>query len=234
MRTTENPNDPKAVINEDLITQALRLLDYKRVKRFVYKASWASSDVEHFLYLDTYGPPGHPGVNLTADFGFRNPQSEEFSVKCVKEYGGTLYQVLRHNPLTDCKMRFSFANLHDPQKRWAILIPKISPIELAQQFSQEVRDVVLPVVRAITTLRGLHERLLSDQAPCGWLMTNGAIRAANIIDLSKRLSFDENTIRASLAPHSRWIEKDLAKNAGISAQEYIESVISAWNFDKLY
>ena len=60
------------MFDEKSITPGLAELGYLHLKKRTYKASWSSTEVEHFLFLSLYGG----GNYFVCEFGIRNPPAE--------------------------------------------------------------------------------------------------------------------------------------------------------------
>jgi hypothetical protein len=63
------------MFDEKSIAPGLAELGYLRLKKLTYKASWGSTDVEHFLFFSLYGG----GDYFSCYFGMRNPDAERFA-----------------------------------------------------------------------------------------------------------------------------------------------------------
>ena len=209
------------MLNEDLITDSLADVGYRRIKQRVYKACWSTPDIDHFLYICLWGTPKE---FLSADFGVRNEGAEAFSIKSLVAYGSDLYRLLRHDAHTDCSMRFSLGKLGAWGSRWSLYLPEMSMAALSEKIKADVQERLIPVIRGVTSLDRLLSLLLDDAEPCPWVRINGAIRAAQIAYVARRLDKGPAEIRAMLKPHERQIVANLGRGAEDSAL-YIERII---------
>jgi hypothetical protein len=199
-------------LNETSISDVLKGLGYMRAKRDVYRASWSTDHVEHFLYFSMYGTPLE---FLSVDFGLRSPGADAFGFESILAHGRKLYRSVEHqmraeyDERTDCRMRFSLGNLADWGPQWSLYLPEMSDAELAKTLFSAVGDRLLPIVRGVTTTEAHLAFLLSNREYCRWLRTNGAMRAAQALFLAKKIGMDlreigdlilmvENEIRPSL------------------------------------
>ena len=218
------------MFKESLITDALANLKYVRLKHLTYRASWSTSDVEHFLYFSRWGTPKN---FLTAYFGLRNAGAEEFGIECIRAYGGDLYRILKHDARVDCTMTFSLGNLAGWSPRWSLYIPKIpthngvipeiSMASLGEKIRIDVRECLFPIIHDVTSLDRLLSLLLKDVEPCRWFRVNGAIRAAQIAYLARRLGLGTAEITSMLKPFEKELRASLVR--GPNPASYINDVV---------
>ena len=209
--------------NLDVIIGALNRVGYLHSKGLTFKATSVSHAVEHFIYLHAYGTPKE---FLGANFGFRNPVSEEFSIECIRAYGGELFsRSLKHDASTDCKMNFDFGHLYDPVQRWQIYLPQHSASESAKILMSTIEEKLFPVIRRVGTLQELFELLLQDKHPCRWSYTNGAIRAAQLVSAAKQLGIEMSYLLMQLESRLEWITLGLNQDDISAARDFLESVI---------
>jgi hypothetical protein len=173
----------RQMFGEKSITPGLAELGYLRPKRLTYKASWSSADVEHFLFFSLYGA----GNYFVCYFGIRNLAAERFAVECLKSFGGPLFQTVRFDPRFDCHMRFSLGGLAGWGPRWSLNISGMSESALADKVKFDVRDLLFPVIRSVLAPADFFSLLIKDVEPCRWLGVSGAIRAAMIVYLGRRM-----------------------------------------------
>lgn len=148
-------------------TRTLSELGYELLHDRVYKATWSSPDVEHFLYL-AGGPRG-----ISAGFGIRNPDAEAFAVreilKCFSDDTMARALQLEYDERSSCTMRF-------------------------------------------------------------WAITNGAIRAGQIVALANKCGMPTAQIRATLEARERWIANGFLKSSPMrkNPSDYIDRIIADW------
>lgn len=210
----------REALNEKLLTEALARLGYRRVRRRVYRALWATPEVEHFLYFSTHGTPDE---FVTSHFGLRNAAAEAFSIKAIKKYGGALYTVLKHNQEFDCAMRFSLGKLAEWGSRWSLFVPGMDESALFDKISFDVRGRLFPIIKGVTTLDHLVFLLLDDAEPGPWFVTNGAIRAAHIVSAARQIGVTRTQIKEMLRPRWKWIEESL--RGGVEPDVYVHKVV---------
>src|SRR5262245_13009858 len=133
------------MFDEKSITPGLAELGYLRLRRLTYKASWSSTDVEHFLFFSLYGG----GNYFYCDFGIRNPPAEQFAVECLRLFGGSLFQDVRFDPRYGCHMQFSLGMWAGWPTRSSLVVSKMSPAALADKVQSDVRDTLFPVIRSV-------------------------------------------------------------------------------------
>lgn len=102
----------------DVVNAVLRDIGYSRLDEGIYSATWATADVEHYVYV--FKAPGKTTI-LTADFGVKNRIAESFACDSIHRYGGELLRTLKCDEPTGCMMRFSFARVD--RSSWPIDLP---------------------------------------------------------------------------------------------------------------
>ena len=203
------------------IEQSLVSLQYVPVGDFSYKSLWGEKNVEHFLYFSAYGAPKQ---FLSADFGLRNREAEQFSVDLIKEIGGKLYRTWRHNAKRDCSMRFPFGKLAGWAPRWSIDVLRISERELGDRIQTDITRFLFPLVKHIATTQDLLDVLMLDRDPFRWLHVNSAVRAAQIAFLARRTGTDSREIRLILLPFEAEIAAALPKS--VVVKDFIEELVT--------
>lgn len=181
--------------DDEILAQIMSSLQYRRIKRLVYRAEWSQPEIEHFLYFSAWG---RPQEYLLADFGFRNPTAEAFSIACIKSYGGQIYSTIRPDRKIDCTMRFNFGKLAAWKPLSYLYVADIAADELSRKLRSDVEKRLFPVIREMTTLERLVSRLLNNAEPCPWLVTNGAIRAAHIVFAARQIGTSTEKIHGML------------------------------------
>lgn len=208
------------MLNEDALTGALSGLEYRRIKRRVYRATWSPPDVGHFLYVSLYG---RPKEFLTVDFGIRNDGAQAFGVECVRAYGGPLYQLLRHDERVDCFMRFSLARLADWGSRTSLYLPGMSEALLLEKITTDIRGRLFPLIRGVVSTARLLTFLLKDAEPCRWMYVNAAMRAGQVAYLARMLGMQRGDTEAMLRPLEQEMKACLAR--GMDPASYVTSVV---------
>jgi hypothetical protein len=207
------------MFDEEPITSGLAELGYRRLKKRTYKASWSSEDVEHFLFLSL-----HSGRNyFSCDFGIRNPPAELFALECVKLYAGPAFQSIPFDPRDRCAMRFSLGGLARWGTQWSLAISDMSEAALAEKVTCAIRDDLLPVVRSILAPGDLFSLLLEDVEPCRWLRVSGALRAAIIVYLGRRMGMETRELESMLQPHLRDIVSGVQR--GVAPSFFLSEVL---------
>jgi len=207
------------MFDEKSMTPGLAELGYLRLKKRTYKASWSSTDVEHFLFFSLYGG----GNYFTCYFGIRNPPAQRFALECLKLYGGSLFQTVRFDHRYSCSMRFSLGGLAGWGPQWSLTISDMSEAALADKVKCDVRDLLFPVVRSILAPADLFSLLIKDVEPCRWLGVSGAIRAAMIVYLGRRMGIQTSELESMLQPYL----KDIAGSVGreVASYSFLEEIL---------
>jgi hypothetical protein len=210
------------MLGEQSLTAALANIGYRRLQPDVYRADW-STEVEHFIYLDLYGTPKE---FLAVDFGMRSTESERFALQSFQKYGPSFAQRLWQDERIDCYMRFPLGLLvGDWGMRWSLTISAMSGQSLAAKVRRDIEHKLFPIIRKVTDLEQLASFLLQDVDPWIWARSNGALRAAIIIDLMRRAGKRPVEIRAPLEPHFRQIGFNTREAPDPRPESFVERVI---------
>ena len=207
---------------ETSVKEAMAEAGYERLKRYVYRAKWSTSEVEHFVYFQLYGTPKE---YLAADFGLRNRQAEVFANKSIQAYGGDIYQLLRYDERSDCSMRFSLGQLASWGIRSSLKISAMATEALREKIRRDITELLFPIVRDVTSLDRLLGLLLADGEPYPWIRCNGAMRAAIVVHLAQQVGTPLSGIRARLEPYQRRIATNILKAPDPDPDSYVERII---------
>jgi hypothetical protein len=209
--------------NEALVSRTLKDLGYQRVKRHVYRALWGSTEVEHFLYFSIWGTPKH---FMAADFGLRNSRAEAFGVRSILTHGGELYRLMKHDETNDCTIKFSLGKLAGWEPRSSIYLPDVTEADLATTLTASIRARMFPIVEHMTSANHLLAFLLTDSEPLIWARTDGAIRAAQIVDLARQCGVSENETREILLRFKREIAPHIVRAPDPDPEHFIDTLLS--------
>jgi hypothetical protein len=193
---------------ETAITRSLAELGYRRTKKYVYRAQWSTVEVEHFLFMGTYGSPKE---FLTLDFGFRNPPALSFAMRETRKYGGPLYSLIKYDEKNDVGGAYSLGSFAEWSLRGSLYLPDFSEDSLGLKLKLDVENKLFPVIRPLFSVMSLLEFLLVDAEPCPWYRTGAATRAAQIVHLARQVGWGEAEIRAALHPYEKAIVQSLPK-----------------------
>lgn len=210
------------VLDKLSLTAAMADVGYEYLKRHVYRAEWSTPEVEHFIYFQLYGTPRE---YLAADFGIRNKEAESFAIRSIQAYGGDIYRLLRHDDRSDCSMRFSLGQLASWGVRSSLKISAMSGVVLAEKVGHDIEQQLFPIIRDVTDLDRLLSLLLVDAEPYPWIRCNGAMRAAMIVNLSRRLGMQPRKIHTLLKSHHKRIATNLFRASDRDPSSYVERII---------
>jgi hypothetical protein len=212
------------MFDERSMASGLAELGYLRLKKQVYRASWSSTDVEHFLFLSLYGG----GNYFTCEFGLRNAAAERFAVECLRLFGGPVFRDVRFDPRFDCRMRFSLGALAGWPSRSSLLITAMSDAALNDKIKSDIRDLLFPVVRSVLCAADLFSFLIRDDESSRWLTVNGAVRAAKIVYLGRQLGLQTIELEAMLQPFLQEIGANIGRGPtedGVSPAVFLNDVL---------
>jgi hypothetical protein len=211
---------------DDLMTQTLAPVGYRRVDKLTYRAEWSTADVEHVLSIDTYG---NPKVFLHGDAGLRNKHAEAFAQQCQQRYGDkaalrTLRETDYVEPPWFCPMNFSIGSLFGWPGRAALNTADFSPQALAQALAVPIRAKLIPYVGGVTTLQTLLDFLERDAAPMQWVMRGPCYRAALVAYLSATLGANQERTRTILTTHAR-LYPNMIDTTRLTPETYVEHIL---------
>src|SRR4029453_18776033 len=216
------------MFDEKSMVPALADLGYLRLKKRIYKASWSSTDVDHFLFLSLYGG----GNYFACEFGLRNAAAERFAVECLKLFAGPIFQDVRFDPRFDCRMRFSLGMLAGWPSRSSLELSTMFGAELVGRVQSEISSLLFPVVRSVLSAADLLSFLIRDDESSRWLRVSGAVRAAKIVYLGRQLGMQTIEIEAMLQPYLKEIAANIGTNATAdwdSPSVFLEKVLQYAN-----
>jgi hypothetical protein len=215
---TRGPNTVKKM-KKSLIDQKLILLGYRREASLLYRASFSTNEVEHFILFSFWGPRK---CWLSAGFSLRNNEAEEFGWRCAVKYGSELYKYAAENRSL-CALRFPLGVLADWSPRSSLYLPDMTDDEVLKRIEDAVQQKLLPLTRNIAGLEALLQVLENDSAPFRWLYTDGGIRAAQVAYIARRLGLQSSQIREKLRPYLRELIPSLGPGADLEL--YLENII---------
>jgi hypothetical protein len=208
------------------VRQATLDAGYEPIDNLVYKAIWSSSEVEHFVYFVESGKRGGAFLGW---FGMRNVEAEFFSVNAIRSYSGEFhFQALKYDRRKSCTMRFQFGILD--RSGWCITVPTMSNVEIDRCVGEFISKYLYPILSNIATIDKYLGLIVSDAEPFRWALTNGAIRAAQIVALAAKAGLTRDWVRSVLEPRLQFISNGLARSAPMRADPagYVEKLMADW------
>jgi hypothetical protein len=198
----------------------------------VYKASWSTEEVEHFIYVSDHRgdltDPKHEG-QVFASFGIRNAAAEEFSCNAIHAYGGEVLKLFKCGEATSCAMRFGFERM-DPVG-WPIRSRGPPRDAIPEWFRVFITEHLAPTVGHVRTLPDLLGLLIADMSHFPWVSSNGAIRAAQIVALARQTGLGGDHVRAILEPRRQHIAQGGDKRSEVRANPtaYVDKLLDEWD-----
>lgn len=95
---------------------------------------------------------------------------------------------------------------------------------MAERIKRSIKQL-FPFIRDVTDLDRLLSLLLVDAEPYPWIRCNGAMRAAMIVDLARRLGAQPGEIHTLLEPHYKRIATNLFHAPDRDPNSYVERII---------
>ncbi|WP_027516484.1 hypothetical protein [Bradyrhizobium sp. WSM1417] len=174
----------------------------------VYRGTFGSSEVEHFLYL---GSDINRHTYLLGKFGFRAPVAESFSLAALSKYGHPNFRVwlASQNNHIGCMMNFSLERVNIATKQLNSRVPVSADIGRRTEYIANQLSDLLPAIREITTLPRFLEVLAADTEPWPWFAANPIIRAAQIVAVGSHLKISPEALREMLMTYRPLICKNL-------------------------
>jgi hypothetical protein len=110
--------------------------------------------------------------------------------------------------------------------RSSLTVSSMSGPTVATKVKHDVEQKLFPVIRGITSLDLLLSFWLTDAEPCPWYRCNGAMRAAMIVNVARRVGIAPAEIRKLLEPHLREIGRPhLYRALDPDPGSYVDKVI---------
>jgi hypothetical protein len=208
------------MFDEASLTQALAEVGYRRLKRHTYQAEW-STEVEHFLFFKLHGA----GDFLAAEFGIRTKESEDFAIRSIQTYGSDLDRFSRRDEKDSCVIRGSLGELGSWGICSSLIVSSMSGVAVATKANHDIEALLFPVIRGITSLDLLLSFWLTDAEACPWYRCNGAMRAAMIVNVARRVGIAPAEVRQLLEPHLKQISYHLRDTPDPDPGSYVDKVI---------
>ena len=203
------------MFREASLVRLLKSLDFIKLRRGVFKLESCHAQIDHFLYFIV-----RPEKSLvSADFGFRNSATEEFSVNAFLRCTAFEFPMREMLDQLNCSMRFSFWRF--VSMRGPCCWPMEDSTKLIASISSDLSTHLLPFLHSMRTSDDMFERLVSDTEPCPWFATNAAIRIAQVIYLGRRLRKPLSQLEDIAATRSLSIRRDLGVD---SADSFVDMV----------
>jgi hypothetical protein len=199
----------------------------------VYRASWSSNEVEHFIYL---GSDIKYHTFFAGRFGIRSQLAEKFSIDSLIAHGHPNFRLFidHYNDKTGCMLTYDFQRFNWAMKKVepSVFLPDAKPAYIASFISAFVSDRLLPVVGHVTNSEAFFRFLIEDAEPCRWFATHPAVRAAQIVALGSNFGMEKDQIRRSLELYERLIAKNLyiprSDDAKSCVDWYVDQLAADW------
>lgn len=218
------------VFEDAVMKRELAVIGYDRMTKSIYRASWSTAKVEHFLY---FGKDSRQ--YFTAQFGLRNPDADKFGIEELIKYGHPNFGLfLRDRDATECSMTFEFGALDKfSRNSWPrVRVTDISGPDLATLVTGFIRKHLLPIIDTITDLQTYFAFLVTDRDPNRWIVSkNDMIRVAQIVAVAAQLGRSKTEVRELLKPYNRQIDlgmRYIANATVTGADMYVDKLFSDW------
>jgi hypothetical protein len=195
-------------------------LGFHRVEKFLYRSDGHGA-IQHFLEFQLWGGP----LNyVLCDFGMASADGHRFAVECLKLYGGVSYSWENWVPPVFgvwCQVgRFCGWG-----PRSSLKLNKSEMHNISDRALRDIRDMILPKAKAVTSLEAFADQILKDEPWLPWITSHGAMRAAEYIYAARRIGTDPSTILSAIEPRAHPnVKSGLDRN--VDAFAFIESVLS--------
>jgi hypothetical protein len=127
-------------------------------------------------------------------------------------------------------MRFGFDRLVPAQPRWFLPILELSSSALSASIRAFANEHLLPAIRDVATVGRLLSLLVEDVEPFPWVVSNEAIRAAQIValaGLSRRAPVEVYKI---LRCREKFIARGFTRESPMRDDpgSYIDHILADW------
>lgn len=217
------------MFEDKLMQKELAAIGYDRFRKYIYRASWSTGEVEHFLYFSK-----DSRQYFSAEFGLRNPDADQFGVETMVKYGHSNFQAwAKQRDAMTCSMTFEFDRFDKLSRNsWPrVRLPEISGHDLANLVTGFIRQNLLPIFANVTDLQNYLAFLLVDREPHPWFASIRMIRAAQVVAVSAQLGRNHAEIREFLKPHGDSIEKEMShigNHTVTTFDMFVDKLLSDW------
>jgi hypothetical protein len=209
-------------MNRVLITQKLASIGGHKLTDDVFELPSECAEIRWLLFLTVRTGAE---TRISADIGVRCDASHQFSVAMLKKYGDASFEKWRVNNLSSC-IRFSLGDWAKWQPGASLWQQNKTDDQFALEFTQAIGQFILPTVARVNSLAAYLQYLLTDEEPCEWVKTNGALRAAECIFLAAHCNKKES-IDKMLIPFESEIGIGLGAKPKVNAVEFVKSTMLA-------
>ena len=178
---------------------------YRRCRKNTYRRPVENS-LSHFIYTTRFNSGDHFHVRC----GIRYNSAELFGYKMFTERG---FLTLT-NPEKDkwnCNMTFSFGALAGWSPRSSLILSSMSEPEFSDRIERDFENYLTPILARVNSAPEFLEFVYNDAPPFTWDRANSAIRAAQVLFLSRELGRDLDEVHKYLLKFEVNIRAQLPK-----------------------
>jgi hypothetical protein len=212
----------KLVVPQQALETLIQRQGYRAIVPLLFRRQpEAGGEIEHLLRL----PAIAMGTNLFyAEISLRHMPAEHYAWQAARKFGGKVFEVLPAPSVTSASMRTLGAQFVSRERELELAQRQLQADEALALFEELLAHHVTPFAARVTTRAAMCEVLLSGDKPFPWFMTNGLLRAAQIVHLAWETGLGMAQTRALL--ESR--ENDVRSGgfAGLDASAFLDAVIA--------
>jgi hypothetical protein len=176
-----------------------------------------SKDVCRYILFMRYGAGRSM---LAAFFAFRQMDVEIMSYNLFKAHRGTPIPG-KDSVRNKFFMKFNLEFLEPQPSPWPLFMDILQTAEALEIIRKEIEAKLKPMMATVSDSQSLYSLLLSDDEPCSWYRTNGAIRAVYLLRLGQKIGVPLAKTREYIQPHKGIIQAGLG---GADVEIYLDRV----------
>ena len=150
----------------------MRASGYIRLNKLTYIKS-VGDGINSFAEFNLFGSPLD---KISCDFGVSSVKGIDFAYRCLKLYGGPLYQSVEWEK-PPFNLRCQVGRVCAWGDRSAINFYKRDPVEVSELIVNDISLSIWPKFKSINDSASLSRFLLSDEDDIAWKYCNAAVRS---------------------------------------------------------
>ena len=194
----------------------------KKLSLLGYRASWSSSEIEHFLTLSVWGQPNQ---FVSAECSLRHPPAEAFANETMLRYLPSAFRAVYARMFPwECGLRFNLGKSAGwPEGR--VDTPKQTHQELGQTLDAAIREFDLAKYQHVLDCASLFDLALGDEPPFRWWQWGDSRRVAMTIYLGRKLGHTPASLKSALLCHVEKF-KSPPDTSAPSAEEFVDCALA--------
>lgn len=200
---------------------ALRGLGYHRLSEREYKAPWTSDRIDHFVYLRWLKKWGE---QVSVSIGIRHREAQDFAIDMLRKFGPALMlENLKVGP-NECWVGFQLGKLCSWPLPFSLYVGEIGVDGCVTRIVDDLQDTLHPLVEGINNDAAMYDFLTQIEIRA-MRPLNGAVHAAEIIFVGKRLGYSQDEVLSDMEPFLPAIPNQIDET--MTVEDYLARVWSS-------